>query len=391
MTRGGATMRGAAAVVGVGQTTLYRRGEAPVGELGLAVEAVTSACRSAGIDPADVDGFASYGSDRCSGARLMGSLGTRELCWSSMVWDGGGGGIGGAIGAAAAAIATGQATTVAVVRSLAEADGGRLRDDVSEGHLDLQYLVNGVAAPAQICAMRTQRLLHEGVAPSALFAIAEASYLHARNNPAAYGRDVRFSREVYDDSRWVSEPLHLFDCSRENDGAAALILVAADRAADFANRPAHVLASPQGADAGWGDLGENVDPYWSAGFASVARRLWRQSGYGPHDVDVVQVYDNFTGPAVAALIDHGFATIETAGDVIATPRLLAPGGQLPLNTSGGNMGEGFIHGMSLAVEAVRQIRGESSNQVPDAALSLLTGGPAAPLVSSTLFGAPSTV
>lgn len=378
-------------MVGVGQTALYRRGESPVGELGLAVEAVLAACRSAGVDPSAVDGFASYGSDRCSGARLMGALGTRELRWSSMVWDGGGGGLGGAIGAAAAAIATGQAETVAVVRSLAEVDGGRLRDDVSEGHFDLQYLVNGVASPAQICALRTQRLLHEGVPRSALFAIAEASYLHARNNPGAYGRDVAFSREVYEESRWISEPLHLFDCSRENDGAAAILLVGAHRAADFADRPAYVLSSPQGADAGWGDLGEAVQPYWSAGFASVARRLWSESGYGPGDVDVVQVYDNFTGPAVAALIDHGFATLETAGELIATARLLAPAGALPLNTSGGNMGEGFIHGMSLAVEAVRQIRGESTNQVPAAALSLLTGGPAAPLVSSTLFGAAFTL
>lgn len=391
MTVRGPSLRGAAAVVGVGQTELYRRGDAPVGELGLAVEAVVAACRSAGIEPCAVDGFASYGSDRCSGARLMGALGSKELRWSSMVWDGGGGGIGGAIGAAAAAIATGQAETVAVVRSLAEADGGRLRDDVSEGHFDLQYLVNGVAAPAQVCALRTQRLLHEGVPRSALFAIAEASYMHARNNPAAYGRDVPFDGEIYDNSRWVSEPLHLFDCSRENDGAAAIILVGAERAADFADAPAYVLSSPQGADAGWGDLGESVEPHWSAGFASVARRMWAESGYGPGDVDVVQVYDNFTGPAVAALIDHGFATIETAWEVISTLRLLAPGGDLPLNTSGGNMGEGFIHGMSLAVEAVRQIRRESPNQVPDVALSLLTGGPAAPLVSSTLFGVAATV
>lgn len=380
------TLRGRAAVVGIGATPMQRRGTAPYGEQEAAVDALRLACADAGIEPSEIDGIASYGSERNSGPRLMATLGMRELRWSSTVFDGGGGGLAGAVGAAAAAIATGQADVVAVVRSLVEADGGRLRDDVSRGHFGLQYLVNGVVAPAQICALRTQRLLHLGVPRSALYAIAEASYTHARNNPNAYGRHVEFSREVYDDSRWVSEPLHLFDCSRENDGAAALILTSADRAADHADRPAYVLAATQGAPDNWGEIEESVDPYWSAGFSSVAARLWEQSGYGPDDVRVAQVYDNFTGPAVAAIIDHGFTTIDDAADFFTTDNLTAPGGRLAVNTAGGNMGEGFIHGMSLALEAVRQIRGASTNQVPGTDLSLLTGGPASPLVSSALFG-----
>src|SRR5581483_1501189 len=120
-------------------------------------------------------------------------------------------------------------------------------------------------------------------------------------------------------------------------------------------------------------------------FAAVARRLWAESGYGPEDVDVVQVYENMTGMGVAALIDHGFCTIETAGELITLENLIAPKGRLPVNTAGGNLAEGFIHGMSLVSEAVRQIRGTSCNQVPDASLSLMTGGPGDPLVSSALF------
>jgi acetyl-CoA acetyltransferase len=383
-------LRGQAAIVGIGATPMYRRGTGG-GERGLVVDAMLAACADAGIDPRDIDGFASYGSERNSGPRMMAMLGTRELRWSSMVWDGGGGGNAGAIGVAAAAIATGQADIVAVVRSLAEVNGGRLRDDVSRGHFDLQYRANGIAAPAQICALRTQRLLELGVPRSALFAIAEASYTHARNNPDAFGRDVEFSREVYDKSRWVAEPLHLFDCSRENDGAAVLLLVAAERARDFADRPAYVLAAPQGAPRDWGDVDESVEPYWSAGFSTVAARLWAETGYGPDDVHVAQVYENFTGPAVAALIDHGFASLETAGDFFTTANLTAPGGRLPINTAGGNIAEGFIHGMSLAVEAVRQLRGTSPNQVHGAELSLLTGGPASPLVSSALLGSEQTL
>src|SRR5690606_11442697 len=108
---------------------------------------------------------------------------------------------------------------------------------------------------------------------------------------------------------------------RENDGAAAMVLVAAHRAPDFADRPAYVLAAPQGAPQGWGDLGESVQPYESAGFSSVAARLWDESGYGPDDIRVAQVYDNFTGPAVAAVIDHGFTTIEESGSFFTVDNL----------------------------------------------------------------------
>jgi acetyl-CoA acetyltransferase len=357
----------------------------------LVVRAILAACDAAGISARDVDGFVSYGSDRNSGPRLMAPLGTRELNWSTMVWDGGGGGIAGAIGVAACAIIAGQAETVVVHRGLAERDGGRLRDDVSRGHFSLQYLVNGVQSPAQICALRTQRLLDEGVSRSALFAVASASYYHAKNNPAAYARNAEFDEDVYTSSRWVSEPLHLFDCSRENDGAVAIVLTSADRARDLADRPAFVLSARHGADSGWGELEESGVPYSSSGFAAVVRHLWDDAECKPSDVDVAQVYENFTGPAVGSLIDHGFCTRATAAEFLTFENLTAPNGVLPINTAGGNLAEGFIHGMGLVAEAVRQIQGTSPNQVPGASVSLLCGGPGAPLVSSAIFGSEDTL
>jgi acetyl-CoA acetyltransferase len=307
------------------------------------------------------------------------------------VWGGGGGGIAGAVELAATAIVCGQAETVAVYRALAERDGGRQREDVSRGHLTLQYLVNGVYTPAQICALRTQRLLDDGLDPETLLSVARAAYYHARNNPAAYGRDADFDDAVYRRSRWVSEPLRLFDCSRENDGAVALVLTSADRARHLVERPAYVLAARCGAADGWGEIEESVTPYSSSGFGLVSRRLWSESGYGPADVDVVQAYENFTGPAVAALIDHGFCDVQSAAKLLTFDNLIAPGGDLPLNTAGGNLAEGFVHGMGLAAEAVRQLQGRSSNQVPDAALSLLIGGPGSPQTSSALFGSAETL
>jgi acetyl-CoA acetyltransferase len=119
--------------------------------------------------------------------------------------------------------------------------------------------------------------------------------------------------------------------------------------------------------------------------------MWAESGYQPKDVDVLQVYQNMTGLGVGSLIDHGFCTVENAGEVIRFDNLIAPTGKLPVNTSGGDLAEGFIHGMGLVAEAVRQLRGESCNQVPNAQLSLMTGGPGDTMTSTGLLGTAETL
>jgi len=384
-------LRAATAVVGLGQTPFYKRGTSPDPEMKLALRAIVDACADAGISARDVDGFVSYGSEKNEGQKLMPALGTRELRFGALIW-GHGGGIPGALGLAAAAIVTGQAEVVAVYRSLAEARGQRLRVAVAQDDTAAQYLVNGLDGPAQICAMRSQRMIEaDGVDRSTMLAMAEASYHHARNNPQAVAYAKTFNAEVYEESRLISEPYHLYDCSRESDAGVAVIMVAADRAADLVERPAYLLSAPTGAAAGWGPLEENHRPYSSSGFIPVARRLWAESGYGPADVDVAQIYENMTGMGVAAILDHGFCTAEEAAGFITFQNLIAPHGGFPVNTSGGNLAEGFVHGMSLVTEAVRQIRGTSVNQVPGAQLSLMTGGPGDSVVSSALLGSAETV
>jgi acetyl-CoA acetyltransferase len=214
-----------------------------------------------------------------------------------------------------------------------------------------------------------------------------ASYFHGSRNPhaVAYGKDLDL--EAYRHGRWIAEPFRLFDCSRENDGAGALLLVSAERARDLKKKPVYLRAVAQGAASGWGDLIENDDDdqYATAGFKAVARRLWAQSGLAPADIDVAQVYENFSAQGVASLIDHGFCTYESVGEFARFENLIAPSGKLPINTSGGNFAQGFIHGIGTAIEAVRVLRGESANPVPGARTCLLAGGPGAPTVSSAIF------
>ena len=382
------TLRGATAIAGVGYRQ-YKRGTAPAPERGVLVRAIVDACEDAGFDPADVDGFVSYGDDRNEPARLMPDLGTRELTWSSSVWGGGGGGIAGAFGIAAAAIMTGQASAVVIFRALVEGDSGRLSAAVMAHHLNDHMASAGMVAPAQVCAMRAMRLFqHHGVPRSVCEELVRASYHHGARNPdaVAYGKELDLND--FRTARWIAEPFRLFDCSRENDGAGALLMVSAERARDLRKPPVSLLGVAQGPEKGWGDLLENDDEdlYATAGFRPVARRLWAQTGLTPADIDVVQLYENFSAQGVASLIDHGFCTYENVAEVVRFENLIAPAGKLPINTAGGNFAQGFVHGIGLAVEAVRCLRGESANPVPGAKTCLLAGGPGAPTVSSAIFG-----
>jgi acetyl-CoA acetyltransferase len=384
--------RGSTTVVGVGATDYFRRGTSPLSSAQLVLQAILRACDDAGADPRSIDGFVSYSGDSSEGLAIAAALGVHEVRWSTEVWGGGGGGVAAAVNCAAAAVHSGQADCVAVYRGLSERTDGRRA--FNRGHMGHLYTAHGMIAPAQVCALRTQRMLEvDGVPPSAMEAVALAGYHHAQRNPraVAYGRPLDHDR--YQNCRTISEPLRLFDCSRENDGAAAVLVVSAERAGDYRGRPAYILSGVQGAAAGWTESVENEDAYTSAGFhPKLVQRLWADAGIGPSDVDVAQVYENFTGPAVAAMIDHGLCPPGPgAGEFMTLDNLTVERGRLPINTAGGNIAEGFVHGIGLVAEAARQIRGDSPNPVADADISLLIGGPMAPLVSSTVFGSAATV
>jgi acetyl-CoA acetyltransferase len=392
MTTPDRSFRGATAVVGAANTPFLKRGTATSSSLQLTLRAILDAAADAGLDAHDIDGFVSYANDDNEGLAVGAALGVKEVRWSSMVWGGGGGGVAAAVNAAAAAVVAGQAETVCVYRGISEADAGR--QSYSKGHIGPLYGAHGVFAPAQICALRTQRMIEvDGVPREALGALVAAAYHHAQNNPEAVAYGKPLDPDVYDDARIISEPLRLYDCSRENDAAGAVIVTSAARARGLRQEPAYVLSGVQGSGSSWTESVENESPYSSAGFhPALVARLWEGAGIKPGEVDVTQVYENFSGPAVASLIDVGLVPPGAeAGRVMRFENLIAPDGDLPLNTAGGNIAEGFVHGFGLIVEAVRQIRGTSPNPVPGAAVSLLLGGPMAPLVSATVFGSGSTL
>jgi len=384
------TIRGKVAIVGVGETVYYKHGQAPEPEVKLALQAILAACADAGIDPRAIDGFASYSNDRNDPSRLAAALGIPELRFSNMQWGGGGGGGSAAVGNAAAAIAAGYADCVVVFRALAQGQFQRFgaappTPTVSgEAALTFPY---GLISPAQRFAMRVMRFMHDHeIGPGAQRAIALASYHHAQNNPRAVMHGRPLTPEAYDESRWIVEPFRLFDCCMENDGAAALVLVSAERARDMRQRPAYLLGVAQGSEYRNAARGHNAPTYASSSFTTVAPHLYAMAGVTPKDVSVVQSYENFTGGVLMSLVEHDFFAADEANEFLTLENLIAPTGRLPLNTSGGNLAECYMHGLELQIEAVRQLRGQSSNPVPGARVAMVISGPMVTPVSSMLIG-----
>ncbi|MDP3135837.1 MAG: acetyl-CoA acetyltransferase, partial [Burkholderiaceae bacterium] len=299
------------------------------------------------------------------------------------------------VGNAAAAVATGLADCVVVMRSLAQGQHERYGQAAQRTVVTEEKAFEnpyGVMSPAQRFAMKVMRFMHEhGVRQEALRAVAMASYHHAQNNPLALMHGRPLDEAMYAQSRWITEPFHLYDCCMENDGAAALVIVPADRAPDLPHKPCYLLGVAAGSQHRCGAWSHNAPDYASASFGSVAPHLYDMARVSPADVDVLQCYENFTGGVVMAMVEHGLCKAEEVNAFMVPENLYAQGGKLPLNTSGGNMAECYMHGLGLVIEGVRQVRGTSTNQLASVDVSMVIGGPMTTPVSSLIFGSGATL
>jgi acetyl-CoA acetyltransferase len=390
------TLRGKTAIVGIGETPYYKRGKSPVGEFRLALDAILAAVADAGIGVNEIDGFATFAEEKSTPARLAAAFGIPELKFANLVYGGGGGGGAGAVGNAAAAVATGIANCVVVYRSIVSGNyrrgAGMAGSPTTQGDPALSFPY-GLISPAQQFAMKINRFMHDHrIEAKTLRAIAMACYHHAQLNPRAvmYGKPL--TEEAYENSRWIVEPYnHLFDCCMENDGAAALIIVSAERAGSMKQKPVYVLGAAQGGDFRGAARGHNAPYYASSSFRQIGPRLLDMAGVKAADIDTAQIYENFTGGTLMAMIEHGLVTPQEANEFFTLENLIAPSGRMPLNTSGGNLAECYMHGLELQIEAVRQLRGQSTAQVADAEVALVAGGPMVTPTSTLVVGTRETL
>ena len=385
-------MHGEAAVIGIGESTYYERGRSPHSEFQLACIAIQRAVADAGLELADIDGFVSYMDQRNDPIRLARVLGLKELRWTASPWSGGGNNMAAAIQAADAAVSAGYAKNIVTFRALAQGQFGRFGQaggGGGGGYLGGPFAWNGIYglfSPAQQCALHTARFMHDhGISQQALCEISLACYANAQRNPRAirYGRPL--TREQYHASRWIVSPFHLFDCCPENDGAAACVITTGERAKDAPDSGVPILAAAQGVGPAFGTFGNGA--LGSSHYGQVGTHLWEKAGVQAKDMDVVQFYENFTGPVLIAMVEMGFAEPEGIEEFVADGALVGPDAKLPFNTSGGNIGEAYIHGFEMINEAVRQVRGQSTCQVERVEHALVVAGPAYSPGSAVLFGA----
>ncbi|MBW2499731.1 MAG: acetyl-CoA acetyltransferase [Deltaproteobacteria bacterium] len=387
-------MHGAASIVGIGESEYYERGRSPHTEFQLACIAIQRAVADAGLELADIDGFISYADTRNHPIRLARALGLRELRWTGSPWSGGGNNMAATIQAADAAVSAGHARHVVAFRALAQGQFGRFGQAAATGsggsYMGGAFAWNGIygmLSPAQQCALHTARFMQDhGISQEALCEISLACYANAQRNPRAlrYGRPL--TREAYHASRWIVTPFHLFDCCPENDGAAAAVVTTSERARDLHERPVPIIAAAQGIGPDFGAF--SVGTLGSAHYAQVAHHLWEHAGLRPEDVDVAQFYENFTGPVLIALCEMGFCTPDGVEEFVSGGRLVGPDAAFPFNTSGGNIGEAYIHGFEMINESVRQVRGESTCQVAQVERALVVAGPGYSPGSALVLGAP---
>jgi acetyl-CoA acetyltransferase len=387
-------MHGKAAIAGIGESTYYKRGESPHTEFQLACIAIRRAVEDAGLTLAEVDGLVTFTDQRNVPTRLARALGITDLRWVATTWAAGGNSMATAIQLADAAVCSGHARHVVVFRALAQGQFGRFgQAGGSRGYGGLSGSLAwngtyGILSPAHQCALHTARFLHDhAISQEALCEIALACYANAQRNPRALRRGTPLTREAYHASRWVVRPFHLYDCCPENDGAAAAVVTSLERARDLEQRPATIVAAATGLGPQYGAF--DMATLGSAYYPQVARHLWQQADCGPADIDVAQFYENFTGPVLMALCEMGFTTPDGVEEFVANGRLVGPDAAFPFNTSGGNLGEAYIHGFEMVNESVRQIRGTSSCQVRDVQRALVVAGPGYAPGSAALFGAPS--
>jgi acetyl-CoA acetyltransferase len=381
-------------------------------EYQLSIQAILAALADAGLGPDDVDGLASFAEDRNDATFVAADLGLPELRYAGLSWLPGGGGACAAVSNAAAAVQSGTADVVVVYRSLCQGQFRRFgrgpgnapapgpsrvphvrrARSILEAHVAFT-MPFGMFSPPIAYAMVLRRHMHRfGTTVEQMGHVAVTTRAHAARNPRAVMGDRPMTMDDYLASRLVSEPFRLFDCCLENDGACAVVVTTAERAADTAKGPVTVLAGAQGALRGFGhgqysNVSMPDDDYASAGARGVAARLWAHAGIGPGDVDVAQVYDHFTGLVLLSLEDFGFCERGEGGPFAASGALAWPDGALPTNTHGGSLSEAYIHGLNHVVEGVRQLRGESTCQVEGAETCLVTSAAGVP-TSALVLGRP---
>lgn len=376
-------LRGKYAIVGIGET---KSGKLPgISTLSLHTEAVKRAMDDAGLRPDQIDGMLDnqplHDPFRNYSIVVAHALGISPTYSTDLA-------LGGATPVqmaqhAAMAIDAGLATAVACVHARNSASqhllpkGGMgctraYHGGVRDGADDFEDPFGLMAGPGTHAFLASRHMHEFGTTSEHLGHIAVAARKHANMNPSASMYSKKMTLEDHQKSRFVTEPLRLFDCSLVSDGGAAFIVVSAERARDLKKKPVYIL--------GMG----NHQPFSSLNDAQSLTTLggkvssdmaYRMAGLGPKDMNFAEIYDCFTITTLITLEDYGFCPKGEGGRWVQDGRIEI-GGELPVNTHGGLLSHAHLEGAAHVTEAVKQLRGgevEPPRQVRDAKVGIVSG------------------
>ena len=364
-----------AAVTGVGETD-YTRDAGGRSALSLQLEAALKAIRDAGLVPREIDGIVMPSPTSPIVAEdLVTNLGIPDLRFSTGTPLGGAGPVA-ALQCAAAAVAAGICSHVLVTLGRTGRTGQRIGARIQQmpqfravGEFEAP---SGALAPAQYYAPMARRHMEVfGTTSRQLAEIAVTTRQHAILNGNAR-MTTPLTIEDHQASRIISDPLRLFDCSLESDGAAAVVVSAADRARDLRQPRVLLAGMAEGHPDSPSAITQRRD-MTRLGLAKAAPRAFAMAGVTPADIDVAEIYDCFTYIVLCQLEDLGFCA-KGEGGAFVEGGALGLAGRLPVNTHGGLLSQAHIAGLNHVVELVRQLRGEAGRaQVPGAEVGLVTG------------------
>jgi acetyl-CoA acetyltransferase len=386
-----AGLEGKAALTGIGQSQVGRRLDRDPMEL--TIDACLEAIADAGLRREDIDGISTYPGSGIAGAPGFTGAGVVEVQDAlrlELNWFCGGPEQPGQLGSvinACAAVATGLARHVLCFRTVWEstAQGGGRRAGIGTGgggrfraSGNMQWtLPFGAASAAVWIAMMARRHFHEyGTTRDQMAQIALNARKNAGLNPKAIYRDP-MTLDDYLKVRMISSPFCLFDCDAPVDGSTAMIVSAVDAAKDLRRPPLRVEAvgSAIHGRPSW----DQWDDLTTMALRDAGAMLWRRTALRPADVDVAELYDGFSFITMAWLEALGFCAKGESGPFIEGGKRIALDGELPLNTHGGQLSAGRLHGYGFLHEACVQLWGEGGERQvagdPRVAVAAAGGGP----------------
>jgi len=381
-----------AVVSGIGQSAVGRRlGRDP---LGLTIDACLDAITDAGLTVADIDGLATYPGpmDVPPGFSGAGIVDVQDALRLELDWYTGGIELPSQLGSvidACLAVATGLARHVLCFRTVFEAtaqgDKGRASAMPGGGstfraHGFMEWVLPFAAPSAAIwVAMFAQRHFYEfGTTREQLAWIALNARRNAALNPKAVYREA-MTLDDYLSARMISTPLCLYDCDAPSDGSTAVVVSRADTAADLRKPPisVHAVGSALHGRPSW----DQFDDLTTMACRDAAAQMWERADLTAADVDVAEMYDGFSFITMAWLEAMGFCGKGESGPFVDGGASIALDGPLPLNTQGGQLSGGRLHGYGFLHEACLQLWGDAGErQVPDdpeVAVAAAGGGPLA--------------